>query len=341
MLSKVFSILLLSCFFSLYAFSWSDHDPWKEIVVIDTIMDYNYSTRYEEVKKYPVSNLFDNSLSTCWVASNNPDEKPSLYLKIPDNPGILNIFSGYGKSRSLYYQNSRPGKMILTFYYGVNPEGWVSEWTSIFRVKKLPLTLCVDIPDTFSVKSINIEHFNEIRDSVARVFKEEYEMRFKESGHSEFFVKLEFSNTIPGERYSDLCISGIFFDEKIISPQTHCTDNIQDVYIENDQKLIVLGKDQQLAEFFIQGKILQISEMSKNKEWVVLFVMDSDNPGRSEVSYHLYNSCCSCLFDDKILQMTGRDPALYNMFLMVSDDDDKTFLILENANFGSKTICLE
>lgn len=340
LLTKAFLLLVLFSI-SIYTFPQSDQDLWKEIIVIDTIKDYSYSTRYDESNNYPVYKLFDNSLRTCWVASNDPDEKPLLYLKIPDNSRILNIFSGYGKSPSLYHQNSRPGQIVLTFYYGVTPDGWASEWSSISRIKKLPLTLHVDIPDTFCVKSINIEQFNEIKDSLKHIYKDEYNKKFKETGLSEFFVKLEFINTIQGKVYSDLCISEIFFDEKIISPQTNCSENIQDVYIQNDQTLVVLGKDQRLAEFFIQGKILQISEISKNKKWLVLFVMDSDSMGRSEVSHHLYNCCCNCLFDEEILQMTGRKPELYNMFLITSENDDETFLVLENANFGTKNIQLE
>ena len=101
---------------------------WIDITLVDTIKYTSFEVSNLANHKYPASNLFDAKLNTCWVSSNNKTKKSSLYLKLPESEKIIiNIFSGYGKSKSLHSQNARPKKLKFTIFAAVNPDGYVSE----------------------------------------------------------------------------------------------------------------------------------------------------------------------------------------------------------------------
>jgi len=97
---------------------------WVDITLNDTIHYTSFSANAINNPHYPLSNLFDADFKTCWVANNKTNKKTtSIFIKLPDtNVKTLNIFSGYGKNKALYYQNCRPRKIRLSVYAGVNPE---------------------------------------------------------------------------------------------------------------------------------------------------------------------------------------------------------------------------
>lgn len=85
---------------------------WQEIELTDTLDYTRFAVSNVFNDKYSPVNLFDTKLNTCWVlgADKNPN-LPSLFVKLPEqNNIVINIFSGYGKSEKLYFQNSRPKK---------------------------------------------------------------------------------------------------------------------------------------------------------------------------------------------------------------------------------------
>ncbi len=90
-----------------------------------------------------------------------------MFIRVPDaqNDSIsLSIFSGYGKSKSLYNKNSRPREMILNFYSAYIPDGFVSESHYQCKAFTMPDTQSIALKDTFGIQQFRLIYTrNDIR----------------------------------------------------------------------------------------------------------------------------------------------------------------------------------
>ena len=202
----------------------NDFNPYVEFFSTDIKDFFNP----EQSGKYPSTNLFDGYFKTCWIAgSSDMSGRPALFVKVPGeipvDKLILNIFSGYGKSKSLYQKNSRPKKIRVSLFAAFYPEGCSTETAVLYLIKKYPGPKLIELADTFGVQSfmLNIDKkaFSDFQKSSLKEcssFSGENYIRMKGDNDKPSFtpsliLKLETEEVYKGSKYDDVCISEIFF----------------------------------------------------------------------------------------------------------------------------------
>ncbi|MCD6565070.1 MAG: hypothetical protein J7K53_03920, partial [Bacteroidales bacterium] len=254
---KIFSILfvatLIYCFFSANVLSAQTNNEMQELFLLDK-NDFNPYVEFisddikdffnpEKSSQYPSVNLFDGYLKTCWVAGSSETNKSSaLYVKLPTNINpdkiALNIFTGYGKSQTLYYKNARPKKVKISIFTAFYPEGFSTEVVSLYIIRKYPADKYIELADTFGVQSfpLNLDKkalFNFQRESLKECssFSGENYKSFLEAGvpasfTPAFIIKIEIRDVYKGSKYDDICISEIFFNDRFITAYPNKYDRI-------------------------------------------------------------------------------------------------------------------
>jgi hypothetical protein len=275
--------------------SKNDLNPYVEFYTTD-ITDFYHP---EETSAYPPVNLFDGYFKTCWVAgSANENRHSVLYIRvpgeIPPEKLILNIFSGYGKSRKLYRANARPEKIKISILAACNPEGYSTEVVDNYLTAKYPVEKQIVLADTFGVQSFPLHYSN--KDLLD--FQNKYLKKCKLSLQgdtmnirSAFILKLEITDVYGGTDYDDICISEIFLNNRFVTAFPDRYIQADNVYIENDNMLfadyadrkgVMIYKDT-LSEFTIVYP-------EDHSDWAVLHYVENDEAGpgsRIEESYLL------------------------------------------------------
>lgn len=262
---KTFIMFLCFVFFSLILFSISSsannyfyHKNWEKIEVLNKSSKVKYvefvsndiEDFYNPVKgvKYPSINLFDGSFRTCWVCGSDKNYKDNyLYIvvseEIPLDKLILNIFSGYGKSKKLYFANSRPTKIKISIYAGFNPDGFVSEVAKMYIAKNLNYSKVIDLKDIYGIQSIPLsidskKIFNLQKEAIKESIEyEEFEFKIidKKETKKSIILKIEVLDIVKGSKYNDVCISEIFFNNRFISSKYTYID-LQDLNKDKDSE---------------------------------------------------------------------------------------------------------
>lgn len=273
----------------------NDFNPYVEFYSTD-ITDFYHP---EETSKYPSVNLFDGFLKTCWVAgSANKNRHSVLYIKVPDEIPperlILNIFSGYGKSRKLYRANARPEKIKISLLAACNPEGYSTEVVDNYLTEKYPLDKQIVLADTFGVQSFPL-HFNK-KDLLG--FQDKYLKKCKLSVkgdtmniRSAFILKLEITDVYKGSEYDDICISEIFFNNRFVTAFPDRYDQVNNVYIKDEYMLMADYADKKGVLIIKDGSsVFTMVDWEAHSNWAVLHYVESDEAGqgsRIEESYLL------------------------------------------------------
>jgi len=292
--SYIISCILLLFFSGCTSAAEQQEFYLKDLNLVDTL---NYVPFYVSdvfVDKYPPSNIFDSDFRTCWVMGSETNKKiPSIYLKIPElDKAVLNIFSGYGKSESLYFMNARPKTIHLSLLIGINPEGYVSEHAALYKTVEFPRKKVVQLADTFAVRSLPLE-FD--KNEIDRFKKSVYHLYDSTApipaADSCMILKIDIPESYPGTRYTDICISEIFFNDRLISKPVPDMGKIDSVYLNPDENALMINNFNINSEIVYQdtSSVLQIIDESKDKKWAVLISMPAEIEGRAETSYHLIN----------------------------------------------------
>lgn len=322
----------------------NDFNPYVEFYSTD-IKDY---FNPENSGKYPSTNLFDGYLNTCWVPGNVEQEsKADLYIKVPGNIPkdklILNIFPGYGKSKALYLKNARPQKVRLTIYAAFYPEDCSTEVANLYLIKKYSDTHYIDIVDSFGVQSfpLNIDKAefadfqkNSLKDCQA--FSGDTYDKLKPDVDTVIFtpaviIKLAIEDVYPGNKYDDICISEISFNDRFVTHYPDRYNPIDTVYIEDEniltadyatEKSIVIVKD--TSSVFID---IYHPEYSN---WAVLSYVPKDEAGegsRIEEHYSLidfknkkvidntsFKRCTGSFLSSPLIEKDGNGKTVLNIY---------------------------
>ncbi len=279
-----------------------------------------------ESSKYSSTNLFDGFLKTCWVAGDNKTDKTSsLYIHVPDkielDQIILNIFSGYGKSKALYEANARPKKIKLSLFSGFYPVGFSTEVVSLYLIK-LFKTQTIVLADTFGVQSfslnINKDLFLQFQKKTIEECKnfsgKEYKPNDRLKLIPHLILKIEVLDSYPGTKYTDVCISELFFNNRFVTAYPNQYNEIQKVYIENDNTLFVDYKNQKRAIVFKDtSSVFTMVDHPEKTNWAILhYVPNSsvEQDSRIEESHSLVDLKNNTIVEKEFEKCTGQYPYL-------------------------------
>ena len=272
-------------------------NPYVEFYTTD-IKDFFHP---EKFSKYPSTNLFDGNLKTCWiVGSVKKKEKNILYIKVPKNiPNdklILNIFSGYGKSKKLYYDNARPKHIQLSILSGHNIQGHNTEVANQYIIDKNYTTKELQLSDTFGVQSFPLK-IN------------------KKSGL--LILKIEITDVYKGKKYNDICISEIFFNNRIVTQHSNSYHKIKSVDIEGEYSLYIDYRDgQRVTIYKDKSSVFTMLDWDKDSNWAILhYVKKSETAinSRVEESILLIDLENKKVINDKLKKYTGN--SIYSALL--------------------------
>jgi hypothetical protein len=163
--------------------------------------------------KYGVQNLFDGNYKTAWVEGiKGYGIGEAVYLSIPHNYKIINIFNGFGKSLTLYKNNSRAKRLKLTCYAGINPEGHVTEIAELYKSKMFPKEYYIYLEDKFAVQSFPFPFSGK----ELKEFQDKFVVEYKKTSSVPIaavktILKIAIADVYKGAKYEDTCISEIFF----------------------------------------------------------------------------------------------------------------------------------
>ncbi len=330
-------MVIISIFF--FSKLYGQEAPWEDIELIDTIRYTAYSNCPTDDAAYPPSNLFDADFSTCWVAGNTTDN-PHLFVKLPKQFNMINIFTGYGKNEALYYKNARPSIIKTSLYGGINPEGYVSEISTRYKSILLKENKLIHLSDLYNVQHIPFKY------SKQQLKKFEQELRLKFSAkydlkinHFTFILKLEIIDNYKGTKYDDICISEIFFNDRLITKDKITSLNIKDIYIDDNENALYIKteKNNKLLIYRDNSSVLQLIDISKNKEWAILISMPSEIKGRSETNYLLANLKHKKIMNQIVEEYTGDYKPGNEMYFKY----DNNRLMLQYITSNSRTHTIE
>ncbi len=342
--SSLFYVLLVMFFTIIFptvnTVSAQDNKGIKEIGLLDknnsmpgfSYVEFNSSDikdffKAEKSSKYPSVNLFDGYFKTCWVAGNTKTNKTHLlYIKTNKNIDvdklILNIFSGYGKSKTLYNANARPKQIKVSVFAGFYPDGFSTETTSLYLIKKFS-SKTFELADTFSVQSfplgIKKESFLNFQNKTKKKCKtfsgKEYnELKYGQNIKltSSLILKIEVISSYPGTKYSDICISEIFFNDRFVTAYPGRYNRINNVYIKGDNTLLADYNDKKEVVIFKDtSSVFTMVDYPQKSNWAILHYVPNNEVGsRIEELYALIDLKNKKNAEKKFEKCTGQYPLL-------------------------------
>ena len=260
--------------------------------------------------KYGIQNLFDENYKTAWVeGANGQGIGEAVYLSIPYNNKIINIFGGFGKSNLLYKSNSRPKRLKLTCYAGINPEGRVTEIAEEYLSKKFLKEYFIDLQDKFAVQSFPFPFSGK----ELKEFQDKYVDDFKKTSSTPIasiktILKIEIADVYKGMKYKDTCISEIFFNTFICDTSSAKFPAYNIIYVEdNDNGKVKIDIPGEKGIIVLQDNdsIFQIASISKDKKWSSIIKMPAKNAGRVETEYLLLNIKTGRIVNSEIEKIAG------------------------------------
>lgn len=291
----------------------------EEIKLFDTS---DYTSFYVDriySDRYPPSNLFDGDFKTCWVNGSEKRKHNSiLYFRIPElNDLKMNIFSGYGKTRTLYYQNARPAKIRLTLYAAMNPEGYVTENAILYKAYPFPREQVIVLADSFGIQTASL---NLPEKEIATFKRRVYHCYDSASAHpiadTCLIGKLEVLESNAGTKYTDICISEIFFHDRFVSYKPKSYPQIKKVYENLEQNALLLDDTEKRGKVVFRdtSQVVHLMQVSPDKRWAILLTQPAKIQGRVETTYHLVDLVNKEIVNKRIESITGVDVSMGMVF---------------------------
>ena len=301
---------------------------WVDISLVDTVKYVQFGVSNVDNYRYPPSNLFDSKYNTCWV-SGSKKNKSTLFLKMPELKDIIiNIFPGYGKSEKLYFQNARQKKIRLSVFAAINPDGYVSEIGALYKAVKFPLEQTAYLVDSFGIQSVSLDFSQKDIDNFKNEVYLSYDSTYNiPKAANGLILEIEVIETYPGNKYDDVCISELFFNDRFISPQLQTANPVDKIYLNTAENALLLDNSVHQGKVVYSDtlSILQIIEVSENKKWVILISMPAEVEGRAETSYLLFDLFNRVMVNSQLKKSAGNYlPG--NEIYFDSDESGRTYL---------------
>lgn len=314
---------------------------WNEMFLTDTSDYVFYRDASAANSGYPASHLFDGDVSTCWVCGGRAGQDISvLFVRLPESgPFVLNVFAGYGKSRDLFFKNARPASLALSLYAAVNPDGYVTEQGALYVTKRYPRDRIVTIADTFGVQTLQ---FNLVTDDVSR-FRADVRARYDREytipkADSCLILGITIGATVPGTRYSDVCISELFFNDRLVSAARNAPA-IQNLYLNTAEDTLLMDTDRlsRIPLYGDPGAVLSIAESASHSRWAILMSMPREAEGRVETVYRLVD--CAARSDcTRALERCSGDYTSGMALSFKTDTSGRLYAVYETPHLRQRRI---
>lgn len=280
----------------LYAQQKSD---WTDICVVVAAFDYeNFPP-----DPYPQSNLFDGNYKTCWV-----QDISHVFMRFPGYDSVVvNIFAGYGKSKELYYKNSRPRTLRFSVFAGVHAEGFVTEIADVYEGLEFPTVQTAELADSFGIQEVLLKFSQKdlagFSKNVYQRFRSEFENPVVDTS---LFLKIEISDTRKGSKYDDVCVSEIFLSQNFISSLSSTPQPVKIYLNAKENALLIDDNNQQgITVYSDTSSVLQLIEVSPDKKWAIVISMPVEVEGRAETTYLLMNLSTRETANQQLEKCTG------------------------------------
>ncbi len=296
--------------------------------------------------RYPSINLFDNNLRTCWVAGSvKKSKKRALYIKVPDKIDIgkiiVNIFSGYGKSKKLFKANARPRRINISVYAAFQPDGFSSEVAEFYIIKKHPTIKKIKLDDIFGIQSfpLNLDKkallmfqtkaLSEARNYSSPNFADVPKEIKQKTEPSFFILRFNITDVYKGSKYDDICISELFFNDKFITFSRKKYSSINDVYIKNDNTLLAEFKRKKIVVYSDNLATFTYVDWLKKSPLAILHYVKNDAVGAGSRTEELYS-----LIDIKNKQVVNTEfekcTGVATMFCSLDKDEGGNIYIVKD-----------
>ncbi|MBN2688172.1 MAG: hypothetical protein JXR85_08330 [Deltaproteobacteria bacterium] len=309
---------------------------WVEISLVDTIPYVQFGTDHIADKRYPPSACFDADIATCWVCGTTGTDTSSLYLRLPERDNlVVNLFAGYGKNKKLYEMNARPKSIRLSVFAAVNPEGFVSENAVLYKAMRFSETRTVHISGGFGVQSMPLDFApQDVAEFKNRVFRQ-YDKNFKiPRADSCLILKIEMMDIRPGSRYKDICISEIYFNDCLLSPEAKRRSPVKSVYLNRAENELLVddADDRGISVYRDMASVLQIVDISPDNRWAVVISMPAEIEGRAETTYLLFNLLSRKQMGSLLEKQTGNYLSGNEMY-MKTTEQGRVYLHYSGTDF--------
>lgn len=322
-------------------------DHWIDIPLIDTMEYALFGTNHIPDRRYPPGQLFDADINTCWVSKiQDKNAYPSVFIVLPkeiSSDFTLQIFSGYGKNKSLFLKNARPESIQISLYTAIVPDGYASEYGFLCKAVPYSCRALSSLKDTFGIQNIPLQisfkDFLANHRQVLSRYKSYYDFPVLDTL---VILKLELLSTYPGTVYDDICISELFLNNCYLSTGGKSKDmNVDTVYINEDENTLMIDTDKQkaIAVYTDTASILQIADITHDKKWAILISMPRETHGRIETRYRMIDIAGRDEISDKLeylltnymsgepLYLEQRNGRSYLVHRKLSDKESKIELI--------------
>lgn len=323
-----YSICLILCYslFARHVFS-KEKAQWIEITLLETNdqIRLNASSALQSTDNvlkgtYGAANVFDQNFSTAWVEGKKGEGiGEALFFMLPEGTTRLNIMNGYSKNKNLYYKNNRARSVKLSFYAGINPEGFVSEIAAIYKSVLYSQEFTITLADTCTVQSFPIplswDEIHTFTKETLGSYSRDFDIPPADTA---VIIKLEILQVYKGSKWDDTCISEIFFNDVFLyNPLQEKYHAVDSVYVNDAENAVVINTPQKKGiEFFNNPEsVLQIIETSADNQWVIVIRMSSKPSSRHQTEYILLNTFLAETMNHRIEQVSGETvtgPFLFN-----------------------------
>ncbi len=287
--SKCFLLSLLFVYFPIL----SGHtDEWTDIFL---------DVSYFEDDPYPVPNLFDGDLNTVF-------REDCIFIRLPLEEKItVNIFPGNGKSREEFFKYSRPKQIRYKILAGFHAEGFVTETATLFKGILYNEPKIFDLSDDFEVQSFGISlPLKEIENFVLQA-----EKKFSQDFSHEIIdkciaLKIEVKDVYPGSESQEVFVSELFTGD-IYESDSGDRVKITGIFVnEGANSVIAETEDGKNIEVYSDpSSVLQLIEVSSNKQWAVVISMPAETEERVETEYLLIDPAKCEVVNEKIGALSG------------------------------------
>lgn len=286
--------------------------------MIDTIPGYQFGMSGISSERYPPSFSFDGSLRTCWVVGEN-----SMYLVLEKSCKKINVFGGYGKSEALFRMNDRPKEILITYYVGIHPEAFVTEIAADYYL--YPTEMSQNIHFVDSMYTEHIELLN-IDDQVLKMAEKDFaNAKGYPIAKVEPVIKMQIIDKYPGSRYSDMCISEIYFSDKYVPCLARFNHSIRalEFKLNKAENAILCSYSNGEKKTLYQNlnEVVWLGEVSDDKNWITVLTMQSEDQGMGLTSYLLIHTLTGKVINAELEQSIGKK--ISQIFLI--EKDQKTF----------------